>query len=442
MDSTPIFENTKHKHLTLDERCFIQEGLAKGKTFANISKQLCKDASTISKEVRRNLTRRRPKDFGKPRNICERRQTCKVKGLCSRYPVCKDLCRHCSSVDCNERCPDFEAIMCPRLVKPPYVCNGCEDFRKCHQLKHVYDARLAQKKYLTLLKASREGINITEAEVEEIDLLITPLIHKGQSLNHIWHNHKDELPVKIKTLYTYTELGLFSFKNIDLPRKVKYKKRRKRQLERAPHPNYRKGRTYEAFLQFVQDNPEIQVTEMDTVEGCRGSKKAILTMCRRLDSLLLAFLLDSNTQAAVLDVFNTLEHLWGLKTFQKVFPVILTDSGSEFKDPTSLEFSPTGQRRTRIFYCDPYASWQKPCVEKSHVEIRKVLPKGSSFDGLLNAQVFILRDNINSLCRENLNGRCAIELASLLLPKVVIKTLALKHIPPDEVILKPLLLKK
>lgn len=406
-----------------------------------IGRHLGKDASTISKEVRRNLIRKRPRDFGKPRNICKKRQTCEVHGLCSKYPACKGLCRHCSLVDCNEHCPSFEAIMCPKLIRAPYVCNACEKFRKCHQLKQVYDAGLAQKKYLTMLSASREGIGIAETELEEMDLLITPLVHRGQSLNHIWHNHKDEIPVTLKTLYTYTELGLFSFKNLDLPRKVKYKKRRKRQLERAPHPNYRKGRTYEDFLQFLQDNPGVQVTEMDTVEGSKGSKKAILTMCRRLDSLLLPFLLDSKTQAAVLDVFNSLERLWGLETFRAVFPAFLTDSGSEFKDPGSLEFSPTGQRRTRIFYCNPYASWQKACVEKSHVEIRKILPKGSSFDRLTNTQIFTMRDHVNSLSRENLNGRCAFELASLLLPQVVTKTLALKHIPPDEVTLKPLLLK-
>jgi IS30 family transposase len=143
-----------------------------------------------------------------------------------------------------------------------------------------------------------------------------------------------------------------------------------------------------------------------------------------------------------LDKFNHLEELWGLKNFRKVFPVILTDNGSEFKDPKSLEFSPKGKRRTKIFYCDPNTSWQKPGVEKSHVEIRKILPKGSSFEKLTQTQTFMVRDHVNSLSRENLNGRCAFELASLLLPDEVISTLALKRIPPDEVILKPLLLKK
>ncbi len=129
MESRQIFENRKHKHLTLNDRCIIQEGLLKEKTFKEIGQQLGKDPSTISKEIRRNFTRVRPKDFGRPRNICTKRQTCSVQGLRSRYPNCvADLCRYCKSLDCNERCPEFEPILCLKLKRPPYVCNGCETF--------------------------------------------------------------------------------------------------------------------------------------------------------------------------------------------------------------------------------------------------------------------------------------------------------------------------
>ncbi len=179
MDDKQIFENRKHKHLTLDDRCIIQEDLVKGKTFREVGQRLGKDPSTVSKEVRRNLTRVRPKDFGKLRNICTKRQTCSVQGLCSRYPNCLvDLCRYCATVHCNERCLEFEPRLCPKLERPPYVCNGCEGFRKCFELKQVYHARLAEKTYRTTLSKSRSGINLTDTELEEPDLLITPLIAK------------------------------------------------------------------------------------------------------------------------------------------------------------------------------------------------------------------------------------------------------------------------
>ncbi len=443
MAQRETFESRKHKHLTLDDRCIIQEGLIRGKTFRQIGEELAKDPSTVSKEVLRNLTVIKPKSFGVPKNMCAKRQTCSVQGLCGWYPNCaSDFCRKCVARDCNELCKEYEPILCPTLLKPPYVCNSCEEIRKCHRLKRVYEAKVAEKKYRTKLVESREGINLTEDELEEMDLFLSPLVKKGQSLHHIWCNHKEELPVKVKTLYTYIGRGYFSFRNIDMPRRVRYKKRRKRQQERAPHPNYRLGRTYQDFQQYLRENPDTPVVEMDTVEGAKGTQKVLLTQYFRPSSLLLAFLLESKTQAAVLEVFNNLEDLLGLSVFKKTFPVILTDNGSEFKDPKGLELSPCGKRRTRVFYCDPQASWQKPGVEKSHVEIRRVLPKGSSFDELTQAQVFLVRNHVNSLSRDNLNGRCAFELARLLLPESVIPKLAITRIPPDEVTLKPFLLRK
>ena len=40
------------KHLSLEDRIYIENELNKGETFKNIARFLCKDPTTISKEVR------------------------------------------------------------------------------------------------------------------------------------------------------------------------------------------------------------------------------------------------------------------------------------------------------------------------------------------------------------------------------------------------------
>ncbi|MEF9973805.1 MAG: hypothetical protein RR893_07725, partial [Clostridia bacterium] len=89
-----------------------------------------------------------------------------------------------------------------------------------------------------------------------------------------------------------------------------------------------------------------------------------------------------NTAKTVIDSIAKLYEGLGHDDFCKLFPVILTDNGSEFSHPSALEFAPDGRRRTQIFYCDPMASYQKPQVERNHEFIRTVLPKGTSFDSL------------------------------------------------------------
>lgn len=93
-----------------------------------------------------------------------------------------------------------------------------------------------------------------------------------------------------------------------------------------------------------------------------------------------------------------------------LFPVILTDNGSEFKHVIEMETTETMENRMQIFYCDPMASWQKPHIEKNHEFIRYVIPKGRSMGFLTNEKVIRLMNHINSVKRNALNGKSPYEL--------------------------------
>lgn len=46
------------KHLTLDDRIYIENSLNKDYTFKSIAKYLCKDTTTISKDIKRHIAYR------------------------------------------------------------------------------------------------------------------------------------------------------------------------------------------------------------------------------------------------------------------------------------------------------------------------------------------------------------------------------------------------
>lgn len=125
----------------------------------------------------------------------------------------------------------------------------------------------------------------------------------------------------------------------------------------------RKGRTYTDFTSFMEQNPKLPIVEMDTVKGARGSHKVLLTMIFRETNFMLVFLMPDGTQKSVNAIFDKLTLLLGLDTFRKLFPVILTDNGVEFKGAHNIEFTENGARRTRLFYCDPQASCHVPCKQ-------------------------------------------------------------------------------
>ena len=115
---------------------------------------------------------------------------------------------------------------------------------------------------------------------------------------------------------------------------------------------------------------------MDSVIGNKGGK-VLLTIHFVNTSFMIAFLRITNTSQSVIDVFNQLYELLGKEIFKKLFPVILTDNGSEFSNPKAIEFAPDGTRRTSVFYCDPSAPYQKGSIEVNHELIRRILPKGT-----------------------------------------------------------------
>ena len=191
--------------------------------------------------------------------------------------------------------------------------------------------------------------------------LISPLIMKGQPLSHIFAVHADEIPVCRRTLYNYLDQRVFQARNIDLPRRVRYKKRKKATSPRTKDIRqvYRNKRTYKDFERFMEAHPDSDVVEMDTVKGSRAAGQCLLTLLFRSCSFMLVILLPRCTQECVIGAINNLTDMLGLNLFRKYFPVILTDNGSEFKNPYDIEKTVEGKHRTYVFYCDPYVSNQK-----------------------------------------------------------------------------------
>ena len=423
-----------NKHLTLDERNIIEQKQKKNTSFKEIANLLSKDPTTISKEVKKHRIRKEGQAIHVNFNHCAKRYHCHRKNLCN--PRCTKECRHCNN--CNDVCYDFVEGTCFRLTHAPYVCNGCTEKFGCKLTKYYYRALPSFNRYRQVLSESRQGINMTELELANLDKIVSPLVKKGQSISHIYKTH--DISCTRATLYRYLSNNCFSVGPIDLPRKVRMKKRKQKKGE-PKNTLARTNRTYEDFQKYIELHPDLPIVEMDTVEGTKGGR-VLLTLLFRSSKLMLAYIMYEKTQAEVLRTFNMIEKDLGNELFEKTFPIILTDNGTEFGNPLSLEFNPEGLGRTRIFYCNPRASYQKGMIEKNHEFIRYVLPKGTSFDNLLQTDINLMINHINSLGRESLNWSSPYDVAKVLMGKETLKKLNLVKIPTDEIQLNKHLLKK
>lgn len=435
---------SSYGQMDLSDRVAIETGICKKESFKKIAALLGRHPSTIAHEVKENRT-------FIPGNYLLRKD-CKYVRVRHEKHICGDMnceenCCRCRSFHCMDKCGHYVSVACHKFESAPYVCNTCPQKRLCTKDKYIYSAKHADAAVTRRRSESRQGIRITDEKMAEMDELVTRLVKKGQPLTHIYAEHENEMPVCLRTLYNYIDNGEMTIKNIDLRRKTGYKRRRK---GRQPSPGFknmefRQNRTYADFeyamkVRFSED----EVTEMDTVRGVRESGKRLLTMIFRKNSIMLLFLMPDGRAESVKRVFDYLEAGLGLDTFRRLFPVILTDNGSEFKKVDELELTDEYEYRTCIYYCDPMASWQKGCIEKNHEFIRYAIPKGKSLNPYTQEDVTLLMNHINSIKRPGLGNKSPYELVDEEDRdfQELMALLKMHLIPPDEVHLMPDLFRK
>ncbi|MCL2152723.1 MAG: IS30 family transposase [Oscillospiraceae bacterium] len=353
------------------------------------------------------------------------------------------MCKRCSKIQCRKLCQDYVKEVCRKRDNPPAVCNGCDCRSRCSLEKAFYYARAAQIEYRNILSESRSGICAEENEINRLDKYISPLLRNGQSIHHVLVTSNGNVMWSEKTIYKYVGLGLFSARNNDLRRKVRFRPRKSKhdslKVDKACHIE----RTYEDYQKYIGDNPGLHTVEMDTVIGKVGGK-CLLTLHFINAHFMFAYILDACTTEAVKGAFAHIRMILGTELYSRLFPVLLGDRGSEFSNPKSIEVDEEGELLSSVFYCDPRQSQQKGELESNHRMIRYIIPKGVSMDPYIQKDISLMMDHVNSYGRPELNERTPYHMFEFLYGedgREALKKLGVKLIPAKDIILRPSLLK-
>lgn len=424
-------ETNSFSHLTLEERRIILTGITNGSSKTAIAQTIGKDKSTVGKEIKlhRVLTHK-----------------CKMPLECTNYRKCVH------GRQCTLDCPEYSPFKCSRRDRTPGACNGCTNWPKCRFNKYQYCPENAHMDYRTTLVDSRQGVNLTIQEAKAIAETIAPLLKQGQSPYQILAAHP-ELRISEKTLYNYIENDVFheiaGITVMDLRRQVsrKISKKKSKGYKKRADRKYLQGRTYKDYKEYISENPDVFITQMDTVYNDETNGPFIQTFKFVNAGVLFAFIHDVKTSESMKQGVDLLESILGTEVFRKYVHVLLTDRGSEFTYADAMETGSDGTRRTRVFYCDPMQSGQKGTLENKHIELRYILPKGTDLKALgLTSQkdLNLVLSHVDSAPVEKLGGRSPLELAEFLYHDLYEKLEAygIHKIEKDKVILKPYLLKK
>ena len=395
---------TNYLHLDKENRNNIEDLINKGLNFTDIADAVGKDRTTIAKEIKRNryLKAAYFPDYSK-------------EGISRAIKGCE------------------------KLSKPPYCCNHCKNRSTCTKRHLYYNATKAQKHYNETLSESRKGFDISKEEIDLINKIIIPLMKNNkQSVNQVFINHKDILYMSKPTFYKYIDSGIIALTNLDLPKKVKYKKRKsKEEKEYKRKLALSIGRTYEDYIIRINNDKNLKIWQLDTVIGKISDNKVLMTFLLVETNFMIIRLLDKKNTECVIKEFNKLKNDLGIDYYSKFINIILTDNGTEFYDPISIEYNlETGDKLLSLFYCHPNSPEEKPELECNHKYIRYFLPEQSSFENLTYEEVKKIEDNINNIPREILGDKTPYELTNERYPELI-KLLNSSYIKPDEVTLNP-----
>lgn len=143
--------------------------------------------------------------------------------------------------------------------------------------------------------------------------------------------------------------------------------------------------------------------EMDTIVG-PNNQQAIVTLVERSTNRLFMEKLKHGKDSKEL----TLTVIKMLTPYKDSIRSITTDNGREFAAHAKISEA----IGVRVYFTDPYSSWQKGAIENANGLIRQYIPKGMPFKNVSDSQIRQIQDKINNRPRKKLHFSSPDELFS------------------------------
>src|SRR6056297_2237234 len=281
--------------------------------------------------------------------------------------------------------------------------------------KEVYDYEIAQQVHDN--NATAKGPNLKIDKNHEIAQFIEKKVSEKYSPEVIAELIKDDdrfdMCLSYKTIYNYIDMGVLMIDREDLVYGNYCNDSKDEKKESAQTKQHKEGRTIRDRPEAADSRSEIGHFEMGLVEGKKGCNDPyLLVLTERKTRVEIIEKIPDKTQDSVIEGLDRIERRMGVVKFRETFKSITTDNGREFYDYERIEeaFTKSSIKRTEVYYCDAYCSWQRGSNENNNKFIRRFLPKGTSFKGISRNFVKYIQNFINTYPRKMFNFKTSLQL--------------------------------
>ncbi len=270
-----------------------------------------------------------------------------------------------------------------------------------YSMYRAYSPDIAETRYRENIKAKGAPLKIG-SDLEYAEYIEKKIIKDKYSPKAVLGEIKQKglkfrTTISHTTLYRYIDEGLFlHLTNKDLPVKRNKTKQTYRKVKPARPP---KGESIEKRPKEVAERNTFGNWEMDCVIGTKTGGNVLLVLTERLTRREYVRLMPSKHMTNVVRVLDNIEKKLGSDMFTKIFKTITVDNGSEFSDHEGMERSIGGGKRTKVYFCHPYSSYERGSNENLNKMVRRWYPKGCSFAKVTDENIADLEKWMNEYPR-------------------------------------------
>lgn len=266
----------------------------------------------------------------------------------------------------------------------------------------VYLADVAQRKADEAKEMKGRPLKIGNdyALAEYLDQKLGKEKYSPAAVYHEMERSGQEFSVKlcIRTIFNYAKNGVLAETNY-----IKSRKKKKHNHKRKVALHNVTDKIIEKRPEEVDDRDDLGHWEMDTVVSGRGDKTCLLVLTERKSRKEIIRKIENKMASSVVTELDKLEKQFGKKKFRETFKTITVDNGVEFMDDLGME----KDGRTHIYYCHPYASYERGSNENANKLIRRWIPKGAHIGKLSKKFIQQIEDWMNNYPRQLLGWKTA-----------------------------------
>lgn len=283
--------------------------------------------------------------------------------------------------------------------------------------RREYSAQAAQ--YATEKRGHAKGIMYKLADDKPLLDRIAYLIkEKHYSPYAVLQTIRKETPEALTmcetTLYKYIHLGIIP-EVTDKDLYIKSNKKKKKEKETETRPSYHKPPEKSIIYrpEGAASKKEYGHWEIDTVYSgqCCKSKTALLVLTERKTLEEYYISMADRTLKSVISALDGLEKRLGSEAFRKKFLTLTADNGAEFGDGSLMERSALDPdvKRTEVFFCHPYSSWERGQNENQNRFVRRWVKKGGDLSAYTPQEWEAITEWVNDYPRRKYGGLSANE---------------------------------